>query len=188
MKKFLALVVLLVAAAIWVRRSPEFSYFSLRSALERGDLITVEEHVDLDEAVTVAGQLASAATEEAARDAAGDAAAKVASLLGGLFKLAQPLGAPLRSELEGRISRKELAISWGPFVPGPALQGVMHLQRLDNSALVQVDGTCGGRPASLTLVMERGVGPLFGLISDWRVSGVDKGSLPAFAKTCLLAK
>ncbi len=186
MKKVLAVLVLLAALAVWLRTTPQYSYFMLRSALEQGDAETVEKLADLDAAVTVAGQLTAAATEESARQAAGDVGAKIASVFGGLLQLAQPLAPAVKDELKSRIRKKEYAREWGLFVPGPVAKDLFAVQKLDQSALLEVNGTCKGKDATLKLVLEKRPGPAMGLISDWKVTGVDKGSMPAFARTCLV--
>ncbi len=188
MKKALLVLVLLLGVAGWVRTTPQYSYFMLRWALEQGDVAQVEKLADLDAAVTTAAQMAAASTEESARDAGGDVAAKIASLFTGLFQLANPLGPAVKDELKLRIGKKEYAQEWGPFVPGPVAGGLFAVQKLDASALLTVSGTCHGKDAQLKLVMEKRPGPLFGLVPDWKVTGVEKDSMPAFVKACVLKK
>jgi len=188
MKKVLLVLVLLGALAVWVRTTPQYSYFMLRSALEQGDAETTEKLADLDAALSVAAQLAAAGTEESARQAAGEVGAKIASLFGGLLQLAQPLGPAVKDELKSRIRKKEYAQQWGPFVPGPVVRDLFSVQKLDASALLEVAGTCKGKDARLKLVLEKRPGPLLGLLPDWKVTGVDKDSMPAFARACLLEK
>jgi hypothetical protein len=187
-KKLIVVVVLLAAAGVFVRGTPQCSYFMLRQALASGDVETVERHADLDTAISVAAEIAAASTEESARDAAGDVGAKIASLFTGLFQLANPLGPAVKDELKVRIAKKEYASEWGIFVPGPALKDLLTVQKLDQSALITVSGTCHGKDASLKLVMEKRPGPAFGFINDWKLTGVDKSSLPAFARVCLNGK
>lgn len=188
MKKVLFVLVLLAVAAVFVRGTPQCSYFLLRQALASGDVETVEKHADLDAAISTAADIAAAGTEESARDAAGDVGAKIAGLFSGLFQLANPLGPAVKEELEKRIAKKEYATEWGAFVPGPALKDLVSVQKLDSSALITVSGTCHGKEAALRLVMEKRPGPAFGFISDWKVTGIDKASLAPFARTCVNGK
>jgi hypothetical protein len=187
-KKLIFVVGVLAAAGVFVRGTPQCSYFLLRQALESGDVETVEKHADLDAAISTAADVAAAGTEESARDAAGDVGAKIAGLFAGLFQLANPLGPAVKDELKTRIAKKEYATEWGAFVPGSPLKDMLSVQKLDTSALLTVSGTCHGKEAALKLVMEKRPGPVFGLINDWKITGVDKTSLPAFARVCVNGK
>ena len=187
MKKALVVVLLLAGAAVWIRGTPQYSYWRLRSALAEGDVATVEEHLDLATLSGVMVDVAAATAGEAAREAGGDLAGVL------LGALADAYGAVLKGAvapvtvdtLKQQIAAKEWATKVGPFELDAPMSAVAQVQRLDQSALVDQGGRCGGKEARLRLVMEKRGGPLGGLLANWKVTGVDKASLPAFVRTCV---
>lgn len=187
MKKALFLLVVLVAAAGWVRGTPEYSYYRLRGALERGDVRMVEDHMDLGVISGLAVDLLAATTSQAAKESAGTLGeALVNAVAAALSPVVKGALAPLTAEeVKKGIANKDYAKKLGEFEFAGALDGVLSMQKLDKSVLVDLNGTCGQKPAKLRLVMERYGGPVSGLVPNWKVTGIDKASLPEFARACL---
>lgn len=187
MKKFLLLVAVLAAAAGWVRSTPEYSYYRLRGALAAGDVPTVEEHLDLAVITGLAVDLLAATGVEAAKEAGGGplGAALVGALAEAFAPAVKGVLAPLSAdEVKRGIAAKEHATRIGAFELAGTADGLRNLQRLDQSALLDLNGKCGAKETRLRLVLEKRGGPLGGLVPNWKVVGVDKASLPEFAKAC----
>lgn len=187
MKKALFLLVVLAAAGGYVRGTPEYSYYRLRGALEAGDVPTVEEHLDLGVISGLAVDLVAATTAEAAKETAGTiGGALVNAFAAALAPVVKGALAPLTSDdVKKGIASKEYAKKIGGFEFEGTFDGLRHMQKLDATTLVDLNGFCGQKPARLRLVMEKRGGPVSGLIPNWRVTGIDKTSLPEFVKACV---
>ena len=189
MKKFLFLLVVLAAATAWVRSTPEYSYDRLRGALETGDILTVEEHLDLAVITGLGVDMLAATGVAAAKEAGGGAigAALVGALAEAFAPAVKTALAPLTvDDLRKSIVNREYATRLGAFEMEGVIDGLRHLQKLDQSALLDLNGHCGQKPARLRLVLEKRGGPLKGLIPNWKVVGIDKTSLPEFAQACVV--
>jgi hypothetical protein len=187
MKKALLLMLALAAAAGLVRGTPEYSYHRLRGALTAGDVATVEQHLDLGVISGLAVDMLAATTAEAAKETAGSiGSALVNAFAAALSPVLKGALAPLSAdEVRKGIADKQYASKLGEFEFEGVFDGLRSIQRLDSSALVDLNGRCGGKSAKLRLVMEKHGGPVSSLIPNWKVTGVDKASLPEFVKACL---
>jgi hypothetical protein len=185
-KRALLVAVLCAIAAGWVRGTPEYSYWRLRSALEQGDVVTAEEHLDLAVIPGVVVDIFAATTAQAAKEATGSVGSViVGAIADALSPLVKGAIAPFTvDDVKKGISSKEYAKKIGAFELGPTMDGALSVQRLDQSALIDLNGNCGGKAAKLRLVLEKKNGPVGGLVPNWRVTGVDKASLPDFVKAC----
>ncbi len=187
MKKALFLLLVLAAAAAWVRSTPEYSYYRLRGALEAGNVPTAEEHLDLGVISGLAVDLLAATTAEAAKETAGSVGSALVNAFAAVLAPALKTAiAPLSADdVRKAIASKDYATRIGEFRFEGTMDGLRHTQRLDSSALVDLNGHCGTKPVKLRLVMEKHGGPVGGLIPNWKVTGIDKASLPEFVKACL---
>jgi hypothetical protein len=186
MKRALLVVVLLAVATGWVRGTPEYSYYRLRNALEAGDVVTVQQHLDLAVVSGIVVDLFAATTTQAAKEAAGSVGSVIVGAIADALSPAVKgaLGPLTVDDIKKSVANKEYAKKVGPFEYGKTLDGVLSVQHMDASALIDLNGTCNGKPAHLKLVLEKNLGPLGGLIPNWKVTGVDKASLPDFVKAC----
>lgn len=184
---FIFTFVVVVVAAAWLRNSPYWTLVEVHHGIEGKDLGRVERVVDLERFVAsstaVLGTLLAEEFGAGGTDPGGRALGALAGLVSrGVGELVAKDGAKAfrQAVVEGRVERQI-----GPLQVNDGLRAVGSMANTIDGAVVEVNGTCNGAPASVWLQMERrDDGPFGGLPRRWVVVGVDPESVKTLAAIC----
>lgn len=180
---FVLVVVALAAAAAYVRDSAHWTAYAVAAALDAKDVEAVEAYVDLERFVASSAAVTGAATKGALGINGTDAGSQ---LLGGLVDVvASGVGVAVAKdgarELRTAIKEGRLERRIGPFELAAGRDAIGPV----TSTTLTLNGSCHGKPASLTLLLEaRSDGPLGGRPRRHVVVGIEEASATALARAC----
>ena len=193
---FLAVVAGLGCGALWLWESPYFAMVQIEKGFDEHDAVRVETYVDLEAFVRSGVDVMAALAKEQIGVNGNDLGSRV---LGGLLgavtdKIGDAAAIAGAVEVRRAIQQGRLALSVGPFVVDDGVKAFGGMQRFQSSAIVDVNGSCNGKPAVLRVIFEErnakdgsGLLGLLGVLGHPKrfvVVGVDKESLPALARAC----
>lgn len=180
-------VVLLVvgAAAAWLRSSPYWTLFEIHQGITTRDVARVERVVALERfaASSAAAMGAAVGNEIGGRAPAGALLGTIAELVGrGVGEaVAKDAARGLRQAItDGALERKV-----GPLEVNEGFAAIGRVGSTIDGAQVELLGTCDGSPASIVLELERHDGPLAGHPRAFVLVGIEPGSAKQLAKQCV---
>lgn len=182
----LALFGAVVWAALWAWQSPYFALYQIDRGLHENDPVRVESYADLEALVKAAAEVTGAFANEDLGTGGSDIGSKVLGALVGAVARGVGEAAAVQGAVElrraiqdGRVKRE-----LGPFVVNDGVEAFGGMQRFDESALVELKGSCKGTDASVRVVFEEKDGPTLGYPKKWVLVGVDTDSVKLLARQC----
>lgn len=175
----------LLAFKAW--ESPYYALRQIDAGLDARDAVAVERYVDLESMVVALASAAGAMASEGIGAASGDLGSRVVGAL--VDAVARGVGDVVRTEgameLRRAIQEGRLPRAVGPFALKEGLAAFGPAQTFqEDTALVELKGTCRGRDASLLLRFSRRNGPVFGRPYRYVLTGFDEPSVKALVKQC----
>jgi hypothetical protein len=182
----LAVVVGLAYGAQWLWQSPYFALREIDRGISERDPVRVERYVDLEALVRAAVDVTAALAKEELGIGGTDLAGKLLGVLVGT--VAQGVGdaASVQGAMEVRraIHEGRMTKALGPFVLHDGWRALGGVEIFDKSALVSLNGACGGTEARVRVVFEEREGANFGYPKKWVLVGVDADSIKLLGKAC----
>lgn len=184
---FVVVLVVIAAAAAWLRSSPYWTLLEIHQGLTTKDVARVEQVVALERfaASSAAAMGAAVGNEIGGRDPGGALLGTIAELVGrGVGEaVAKDAARGLRQAItEGSLTRRV-----GPLEVNEGFAAVGRVATTIEGAQVELLGTCDGSPASVVLELERHDGPLAGHPRSFVLVGIEPGSAKQLGKQCAAA-
>jgi hypothetical protein len=179
---------LVAGGALWLHQSIHWSIIAIAKAAEEGDVARFERYVDLGMVADGAGVFAEVAAEQGLKAATGS---DLVGALAGAFTrgiasaVVEVNKDDVKVDLRRKIAGKQAYTSWGPFTPDP--EGALSpKERLGDTWLVELKGSCGGIKTSVDVVFTRAPGLLDqGWLGHWRATELRRDSVKKLVQDCL---
>jgi hypothetical protein len=184
---FLVVLVLVAAAAAFVRSSPYWTLLEIHQGITTKDVARVERVVALERfaASSAAAMGAALGNEIGGSDPGGALLGTIAELVGrGVGEaVAKDAARGLRQSItDGSLTRRV-----GPLEVNEGFAAIGRVASTIDGAQVELRGTCSGSPASIVLELERHDGPIAGHPRSFVLVGIEPGSAKQLAKQCAAA-